>query len=139
MRCKICGAECEEGMSFCKQCGASLYSGHRATGRDGYHENIEVPTYTPPTSRYVPVGPNDIPEEYKPISMWGYFGYQLLFGIPIVGFILILVFAFGGTQNKNLKNFARSYMCVLIVVIIVVALIFLLGYAELSSLRYYYY
>ena len=57
--------------------------------------------------------------EYKPISMWGYFGYEILFSIPIVGFILLLVFAFGGTSNKNLKNFARSYFCFFILAVIV--------------------
>lgn len=57
----------------------------------------------------------NIPEEYKPISMWGYFGYELLFSIPCVGFILLLVFAFGGTKNVNLKNFARSYFCYFII------------------------
>ena len=56
----------------------------------------------------------NIPEEYKPISMWGYFGYQLLFAIPCVGFIVLLVFAFGGTNNINLRNFARSYFCFII-------------------------
>lgn len=65
-----------------------------------------------------------IPEEYQPISMWGYFGYELLFSIPLVGFILLLVFSFGGTKNKNLKNFARSYFCFTIV-IIVLSIIFL--------------
>ena len=65
-----------------------------------------------------------IPEEYQPISMWGYFGYELLFSIPLVGFILLLVFSFGGTKNKNLKNFARSYFCFMIV-IIVLSIIFL--------------
>ena len=57
----------------------------------------------------------NIPEEYKPISMWGYFGYELLFSIPCVGFILLLVFAFGGTKNVNLRNFARSYFCYMII------------------------
>ena len=65
----------------------------------------------------------NIPEEYKPISMWGYFGYQLLFGIPCIGFIVLLVFAFGGTKNINLKNFARSYFCVLIIVAVLVAIL----------------
>ena len=65
----------------------------------------------------------NIPEEYKPISMWGYFGYQLLFGIPCIGFIVLLVFAFGGTKNINLKNYARSYFCVLIIVAILVAIL----------------
>lgn len=58
----------------------------------------------------------NIPEEYQPISMWGYFGYELLFSLPCIGFILICVFAFGGTKNVNLRNFARSYFCFLIIV-----------------------
>ncbi len=66
----------------------------------------------------------NIPEEYKPISMWGYFGYELLFSIPCVGFILLLVFAFGGTKNINLKNFARSYFCYMIIAAIIFALFF---------------
>ena len=65
----------------------------------------------------------NLPEEYRPISMWGYFGYQILFSIPIIGFILLLVFSFGGTQNKNLKNYARSYFCFMILAIILVAII----------------
>ena len=66
--------------------------------------------------------------EYKPISMWGYFGYEILFSLPIVGFILLIIFAFGGTPNKNLKNFARSYFCfVILLAIIFVALLSLGG------------
>lgn len=34
----------------------------------------------------------NLPYEYKPISMWGYFGYEILFSIPFIGFILLLVF-----------------------------------------------
>lgn len=26
----------------------------------------------------------NISNEYKPITMWGYFGYQILFSIPII-------------------------------------------------------
>lgn len=78
---------------------------------------------------------NSIPSEYKPISMWGYFGYEILFSIPCLGFILLCVFAFGGTQNKNLKNFARSYFCFLIVFAILFAIILLItgGLAFLGS------
>lgn len=77
----------------------------------------------------------NIPEEYKPISMWGYFGYQLLFSIPCVGFILLLVFSFGGTKNVNLKNFARSYFCYMIIALIIFAICFFVfgGLAIFSS------
>ena len=74
---------------------------------------------------------NNIPESYKPISMWGYFGYELLFSIPVVGFIILLVFAFGGTGNINVKNFARSYFCMFILVLVFGLLIF--GLAALGG------
>lgn len=69
---------------------------------------------------------NGLPEEYRPISMWGYFGYELLFSIPCVGFILLLIFSFGGTKNVNLRNFARSYFCFLIVLVVIVAVALLI-------------
>lgn len=53
----------------------------------------------------------------KPISMWGYFGYQILFALPVVGWIIALVLAFGA-RNVNVRNFARSYFCVLILALI---------------------
>ena len=66
---------------------------------------------------------NMIPEEYRPISMWGYFGYEILFSIPIVGFICLIVFALGA-KNVNKKNFARSYFCYTIIVCLVAIVIF---------------
>lgn len=55
-----------------------------------------------------------IPEEFKPISMWGYFGYELLFSIPCIGLIVLIVLAVSA-NNVNVKNFARSYFCFLII------------------------
>ncbi|MBR4866832.1 MAG: hypothetical protein IKU11_09095 [Clostridia bacterium] len=72
-----------------------------------------------------------IPPEYKPLSPWAYFGYNLLFSIPLVGFICLLVFAFGGGNNVNLKNYARSFFCslllALILAIVAVVLVTALG------------
>ena len=65
---------------------------------------------------------NMIPEEYRPISMWGYFGYEILFSIPIVGFICLIIFAIGA-KNVNKKNFARSYFCYTIICIMVFAVV----------------
>ena len=64
-----------------------------------------------------------VPEEYEHISAWGYFGYRLLFSIPIVGFILLIVFSAGATKNRNLRSYARSYWCSLIIVAVIVAII----------------
>ena len=71
---------------------------------------------------------NNIPAEYKPISMWGYFGYEILFSIPLIGFICLIIFAFA-SKNKNVKNFARSYFCMLILTIVIFAVIFAIAMA----------
>ncbi len=69
----------------------------------------------------------NVPEEYRPISMWGYFGYQILFAIPLIGWIFLLVFAFGGTKNINLRNFARSYFCILIIMVLLIIIFAIAG------------
>lgn len=69
----------------------------------------------------------NIPEEYKPISMWGYLGYEILFSIPCIGFILLIVFSFGGTKNINLRNFARSYFCCFIIALIIILILSVMG------------
>lgn len=67
-----------------------------------------------------------IPEDYEPIGMWGYFGYQILFGIPLVGWILCISFALMA-HNHNLRNFARSQFCVLLIQIILFVVLALCG------------
>lgn len=61
----------------------------------------------------------NITEEYRPVSMWGFLGYRILFALPCVGFILILVFSFGATKNLTIRNFARSYLCFLLLLVII--------------------
>ena len=61
---------------------------------------------------------NPMSEEYRPISAWGYIGYQILYSIPIIGFIFLIVNAIGA-RNVNVRNFARSYFCVILLVLII--------------------
>lgn len=49
-----------------------------------------------------------------PISMWGYFGYEILYSIPILGQIILIYNALMA-ENDNVRNFARSYFCYLVV------------------------
>lgn len=78
-------------------------------------------------THHIPIKNYDPSKDYTPISMWGYFGYQLLFAIPLIGQILILIFAFGGTKNINLRNYARSTFCLFIILVVVILLITLVA------------
>lgn len=61
----------------------------------------------------------NIPQKYRPLGMWAFFGYTILFSLPIAGLILALVFAFNN-NNVCRRNFARSYFCILIISIVLV-------------------
>lgn len=64
----------------------------------------------------------NIPNEYKPISAWGYFGYNILFSIPIIGFIFLIVFSFD-SSNINRRNYARSFF----IIYLLIAIVFLIS------------
>ena len=68
---------------------------------------------------------NSLPDEYRPLSPWAYFGYGILFSIPLIGLICLFVFAFNN-RNINRRNYARSYFCVYILAIIIAVVIYLL-------------
>jgi hypothetical protein len=56
------------------------------------------------------------------LSVLAYMGYELLFSIPIVGFAIMIVFSLGGTKNPNVRNFARSFLCYFVIVLIIVVI-----------------
>ena len=62
----------------------------------------------------------------KPISMWGYFGLQILFALPLVGWIFAIVLSFA-SPNVNIRNFARSYFCGLILVLLLLGILVAVG------------
>ncbi len=68
---------------------------------------------------------NNIPSEYRVLSPWAYFGYSILFAIPLVGFICAIVFAFDNS-NLNRRSFARSYFCGLIIAVVLIILFVIL-------------
>lgn len=65
---------------------------------------------------------------YKPISAWGYLGYQILFAIPVIGWLFLIIFACSG-KNFNRRSFARSYFCFLLIAIILCGLAVLILWA----------
>jgi len=60
-----------------------------------------------------------VPEEYRPMSPWAYFGYEILYAVPLIGWIFLIIHAIGAA-NLNKRNFARSYFVIYILVIIVI-------------------
>lgn len=69
--------------------------------------------------------PSNVPNEYRPISAWGYVGYNLLFGLPLIGFIMLIVYALDST-NMNRRNYARSFFCTYLIVLAILLVCFII-------------
>ncbi len=61
-----------------------------------------------------------------PLSPWAYFGLQILFSIPVIGFIFLIIYSIS-SANINRRNFARSYFCFIILVGIIVGILIATG------------
>ena len=88
-----------------------------------------------PQPTVVQIQQPQIPPEYKPLGAWAYFGYSLLFGLPLIGFIMLCIFALGGASNINLRNYARSFFCSFALIAIITVILLISG-AGLGLLGY---
>lgn len=133
MFCPKCGTEVSDDKAFCPECGNPLKSqaqqtsgAQQAAGAQQASEGQQTVGAQSGARPHPQVQFQSdtvvLPDEYKPISMWGYFGYEILFSIPIVGFIVLIVLSING-KNQNVKNFARSYFCFTIIVLILLVIL----------------
>ena len=133
MTCPSCGSELAAGSQFCTSCGAAIKT--EQTPPMPSHIAPPPPPVSPETSAAA-----KLPAQYKPLGAWAYFGLQLLFSIPVVGFVFLIVFSFSGA-NINRRNFARSYWCKLVIGLVILLLVMILlsatgiGAALLSELE----
>lgn len=67
-----------------------------------------------------------LPEKYRPIGAWAYFGLSILYSVPVIGLIFLIIHAVS-PANVNRRSFARSFFCIIAVYLIVIALVIVFG------------
>ena len=127
-----CGAQNADDALICENCGNRLEQPKPAyqeqpqqswqQSQQSWQQPRQQPAPAPAPAPVTPVNvymnANQLPAQYQPLSPWAYFGYTLLYCIPIVGFIFLIVFALSD-DNINRRNHARSYFCGLIISLII--------------------
>jgi hypothetical protein len=61
-------------------------------------------------------------DRYAPVSTGTFFWHRVLYGIPVIGWILCLVFSFT-QKNVNKRNFARATLISLIISLVITCII----------------
>lgn len=64
-----------------------------------------------------------------PMSVGDYFISMLLTGIPIVGIVLLFIWAFGGSTNINKSNWAKATLLLILIGIVLSFIFFIFGLA----------
>ena len=123
MNCPYCGAPVVQGQTSCGSCGRVLPQQAAPAQAQTYYAAPQTAPIPNQTYNAMPMqNAGYTSEQYKPLSPWAYIGYSILFSLPIVGFILMIVFSVDSTGNINRRNFARSYL-ILIAIGIVISII----------------
>ena len=107
--CKNCGLLLPHDANSCPQCGAPA------------PHPVQACTPQPAAPRYDAPDEDDEPS-VKALSQSETTVTMILFAIPVVGFILALVWSFGGTHDTARKRLARSYVIRTLVVVAALAL-----------------
>ena len=138
MFCSNCGKQLPDNAKFCPDCGQPIIIPENPIVKEPEPEPVKAPepVAAPEPVKapepvdepvFAPAPEPVVPAENRPLGPWAYFGYGLLFSIPVIGFILLIILSFAG-RNVNRKNFARSYWCwaILVIALILIAVVILL-------------
>ena len=153
MICKNCSAQIPDGSKFCTVCGHKIVVEPFVAPKPQQPPQTE-PTQVPPQAPYTQIPPqvqqghvppynlNGTQQQTvskntaldAPLTVLDFFLMSLLSFVPIIGFIILLIWAFSGNANINRKNYARAALIWILVSIGLVILLSIIGGGILNSM-----
>ena len=138
--CTNCGATLDDDKKFCTECGASVNEAPAGAAPTPppppppqappqpqaapVYAQAATATMPPPQSAYqqaTAYGGDMAPgkgSKYEPITTKGFIGIMLLMCIPVVGQILMIIWALGGCRKINKRNLARASLIMMVVALV---------------------
>lgn len=74
------------------------------------------------------------PASVAPLAVWKYIGMFILMSIPVLGLVMLFVWSFGSSFNRNTRNFGRASLIYLLIIIILTIAGYFTVWASLSDI-----
>jgi len=118
--CDSCGTAMPDGVRFCPNCG-KVFAASAAPVPPPVNPAPQPIQYAAPAPNYNYAQPQ--PNYYQqapaadnsPLKVGQYIGIIIVSGLPLIGFIMLLVWAFSSSTNLNKKNYARAVLLLSII------------------------
>ena len=78
------------------------------------------------------VNVKDLPSDLKPICGLAYYGYRLLFALPLIGVIAVIICA-TSSYNINVRKFARGYIWGAVIDLVILAVLLIIFYPYIET------
>ncbi len=126
-------------MYFCKNCGRLAHPGEACCPKCGVAHVQPAPAATAPGAPAAPqYHPAEEPQE-QDVPALGFgstLGTLVVFDIPLVGFIMMLVWSFAGSPDSARQRLARAYLVRTLIIAAVISLLLLLGALGLTTVSH---
>lgn len=147
MHCTSCGSEIPEGVKFCGSCGKPSGQAMQQGPVQQAQPVCQPIKQVQPAQQTVQQTNNQQVvhqvtggEEQKPssdskyavMSVGGYMGSMFVMGIPVIGWLIAIIWACGGSKKVNRRNLARA---TIIFTIIIFGIFALIGFAINSLVK----
>lgn len=113
MNCPTCGNANPDGCVLCSFCGNSLGSDQQEYQQASYQQPVfSRPVYNSTAYNQTPYNHNVVPgsdtDLEEPVSISEWLVSMLICCIPVAGFVMMLVWAFGGDSKKSKSNYFKA-------------------------------
>ena len=138
MYCDSCGNKLADGAEFCTNCGAKQESKGGTSPNTQRKVNIPPPqgTERPSVSRETTYSN----EKVQLMTVKDYILMMIVFAIPIVGIVFMFIWGFGSETPINKKNFARAFLIMAAIgVVLSILLSVIMGALTASMMSNMYY
>lgn len=126
MICPKCGNDNPDGSRFCAYCGAPTDLKIDTPDGNPYREPVQ------PTEAYA--APQETAAPYFGVQSIGtWFLNLFLAGLPIIGFIMLLIWSFTSETHPEKKSWARAALIWLIIRVIVCAILVFIFMAQMGD------